>query len=143
MQSTYNFSFIIASTNNAFLRPAGCVCRLSFVVDFSTGVCYQSIMESDTEQDSSRRPAVIFAVLALWGILKWMFEFGMAHRPRRGKSGVFVPLIFMLKWLQFNLTSPDYPKMTAVFSGVCLLLLLLTYVFSSEIETLILLYPVD
>lgn len=33
--------------------------------------------------------------------------------------------------------------MAAVFSGVCLLLLLLTYVFSSEIETLILLYPVD
>lgn len=143
MQPAYNFSFIIASTNNAFLRPAGCVYNLLFMVDFSTGVCYQSIMESDTEQKSSRRPVVIFAVLALWVILKWMFEFGMAHRLSWVELGVFVPLIFMLKWLQFNLTSPECRKMAAVFSSVCLLLLLMTYVFSSEIETLILLYPVD
>ena len=134
MPSAYNFSFIIASINNAFLRPAVCVYRLSFAVDFSTGVCYGDIMENDTEQKSSRRPAVI---------LKWMFEFGMVHRLSWVELGVFVPLIFMLKWLQFNLTSPEYRKMAAVFSGVCLLLLLLTYVFSSEIETLILLYPVD
>ena len=143
MPSAYNFSFIIASINNAFLRPAVCVYRLSFAVDFSTGVCYGDIMENDTEQKSNRRPAVIFAVLALWVILKWMFEFGMVHRLSWVELGVFVPLIFMLKWLQFNVTSPECRKMAAVFSGVCLLLLLLTYVFSSEIETLILLYPVD
>lgn len=80
MPSAYNFSFIIASTNNAFLRPAGCVYRLSFAVDFSTGACYCGIMENDTEQKSSRRPAVIFAVLALWDIFKRMFEFGTAHQ---------------------------------------------------------------
>ena len=143
MPSAYNFSFIIASINNAFLCPAVCVYRLSFAVDFSTGECYGDIMENDTEQKSSRRPAVIFAVLALWFTLKWLLEFGTAHRLSWAELGVFVPLIFMLKWIQFNRTSRDYPKMTAVFSGVCLLLLLLTYVFSSEIETLILLYPVD
>ena len=95
MLSAYNFSFIIASINNAFLRPAVCVYRLSFAVDFSTGVCYGDIMENDTEQKSSRRPAVIFAVLALWVILKWMFEFGMVHRLSWVELGVFVPLIFI------------------------------------------------
>ena len=94
----------------------------------------QSIVENDAEQKSSRRPAVIFAVLALWFTLKWLLEFGTAHRRSWVELGVFVPLIFMLKWLQFNLTSPVCPKMAAVFSGVCLLLLLLTYVFSSEMK---------
>ena len=103
----------------------------------------QSIVENDAEQKSSRRPVVIFAVLALWVILKWIFEFGTAHQLSWVELGVFVPLIFMLKWLRSNLTSPVCPKMVAVFSGVCLLLLLLMYVFPSEIKTLIGLYPID
>lgn len=137
MQPAYNFCLIIASTNDVSL------CTALFEIDFSTRRCYHGIMVSDHEQKNSRRPIFIFVVLALWVIFKWMLELGTSHRLSWVELAVIVPLILMIKWGQFNQDSSNYPKMLAIFSGFCLFLLFLIYVFPSEIKSLVLLSPVD
>lgn len=99
-------------------------------------------MEKRENKENCRLPAVIYGISAVSVIFMWLIEFGTDHRLSRVELAFFIPLVFMSKWLQFNQTSPAYPKITAIFSGICLSLLFLIYIFSSEIKSLIFLYPV-
>ena len=99
-------------------------------------------MENGENKKSCRLPVIIYGISVISVIFMWLIEFGVDHQLSRVELAVFIPLIFMSKWVQYNQTSPGYPRVAAIFSGICLGLLFLICVFSSEIESLILLYPV-
>ena len=99
-------------------------------------------MEKRENKENCRLPAVIYGISMISVIFMWLIEFGANHRLSRVELAFFISLVFMSKWTQFNQTSPAYPKITAIFSGICLSLLFLIYIFSSEIKSLIFLYPV-
>lgn len=67
----------------------------------------------------------------------------MMHQPSWIELAVFVSLVWMLKWMQFNQDTPNCPKMAVFFIGFCLLLLLGVYFFPMQIENLIWQYPVN
>ena len=99
-------------------------------------------MEKRENKENCRLPAVIYGISAVSVIFMWLIEFGTNHRLSWVELAFFISLVFMSKWVQFNQSSPAYPKITAIFSGICLSLLFLIYIFSSEIKSLIFLYPV-
>lgn len=99
-------------------------------------------MEKGENKKNCRLPTVIYGISVVSVIFVWLIKFGVDHPLSWVELAVFIPLIFMSKWVQYNQTSPGYPKIAAIFSGICLSFLFLICVFSSEIESLILLYPV-
>lgn len=99
-------------------------------------------MKNREKQRNCRLPAVIYGISMISVIFMWLIEFGANHRLSWVELAFFISLVFMSKWTQFNQSSPAYPKITAIFSGICLSLLFLIYIFSSEIKSLIFLYPV-